>query len=261
MAEFQTMSGATAGTKVTGVAGDSLALKLVPSAKEPMADTIAAVPSTVATIANIAHRAKAHFSTFQIKCVTKGAATVTASAAGKTLAGPLSVEVLEKLVLPASNTDAGLLARLFLAEVASPGASSWKLEDAKACMTLMRIVLENRLAKPSSRWSSSGAKTLGDVVRAPSQFQGFSKYPTLSADVQSVIDDILSVANKGGDRRMANNRAHVEAAIAVASGAKPADPTKTGLYWWRTAGSGAPGTGISVYKTTMGNTFYQEGAK
>lgn len=255
------MSDATAGTKVTGVAGGSLALKLVPGPKESMADSIAAVPSTVATIENVNHRAKAHFSTFAIKCVTKGAATVTATAGGKTIAGPLSVEVLERLVLPADSTDAGLLARLFLAEVASPGASSWKLDDAKTCMTLMRVVLENRLATPSGRWSSTGAKSLGDVVRAPNQFQGFGKYPTLSSDVTSVIDDILSVANKGGDRRMANNRAHVEAAIAIASGSKPTDPTKTGLYWWRTEGSGAPGTGVTAYKTLMGNTFYQEGKK
>jgi hypothetical protein len=261
MAEFQTMSGSTAGTKVTGVAGGSLQLKLVPGAKEAMADSIAAVPSTVATIENISHRTKAHFSTFEIKCVAKGAATVTASAGGKTLAGPLSVEVLEKLVLPAAGTDAGLLARLFLAEVASPGAASWKLEDAKTCMTLMRVVLENRLATPSGRWSSTGAKSLGDVVRAPGQFKGFGKYPELSSDVTSVIDEILAVANKGGDRRMANMRAHVEAAIAIASGSKPTDPTKTGLYWWRTEGSGSPGTGVTAYKSLMGNTFYQEGTK
>lgn len=255
------MAGTPTGTKVTAVAGGSLALKVIPGSKEPMADAITATPSTVAVIKNINHRTTAHFSTFDISCVVAGAATVTATAAGKTLAGPLSVEVLSRLVLPDAATDAGLLTRLFLAEVASPGATSWKLDDAKTCMTLMRVVLENRLATPSSRWASAGAKNLGDVVRAPNQFQGFSKYPDLSSDVKTVIDDILNVANKAGDRRMANNRAHVEAAIAIATGGKPADPTKTGLYWWRTAGTGAPGTGVTAYKTLLGNTFYQEGAK
>lgn len=255
------MAGSNAGTKVTAVAGGSLPLKLVPASKEPMADTIAAIPTNVATIENVNHRTTAHFTTFQIKCIIAGAATVTASAGGKTLAGPLSVEVLPRLALPAADTDAGLFVRLFLAEVASPGATSWTIADAKVCMTLMRVVVENRLATPSGRWSSSGAKSLGDVIRATGQFKGFGQYPTLSADVTSVIDDILAVANKGGDRRMANNRAHVEAAIAIASGPKPADPTKTGLYWWRTAGSGSPGTGVTAYKTLMGNTFYQEGTK
>jgi hypothetical protein len=122
----------------------------------------------------------------------------------------------------------------------------------------MRVVVENRRAKPSSRWGSQGATSLGDVIRAPGQFHGLGSYPTIAGDVSANISNTLRLANEAGDQRQPVLRAHVEAVLQVARGPRPADPTGGKLYWWRTAGSGPPSTDVVLYKTLAGNSFYQE---
>lgn len=96
-------------------------------------------------------------------------------------------------------------------------------------------------------------------MRAPNQFAGFSNYPDLTDDIETKIADVVSIANDAGDTRFARMRAHLESAIAVAGGPRPVDPTRTGLFWWKTDGARSPGTGVVVFRSLRGNTFYREG--
>jgi hypothetical protein len=131
-----------------------------------------------------------------------------------------------------------------------------KLEDAQVAMLWMRVVVENRLAKPSPVWGSAGAKTLKDVIQAKNQFEGFSKYPTIAQGPQKVIDQAVSIANNGDDPRRSKYKEFLDTALTVAAQKTVTDPSAKGLYWWRTSGSGKPTPEATVYMTKLGNTFY-----
>jgi hypothetical protein len=256
MAQFQFLDGSAVPSPFVAVKGNSIPMKLVPAKGELVPLPISASPTTIATVTHVNVRTKPNFTTFHLDAVTVGDAVLSATnGGGKTVAGPVKIKVEARIDLPAAGTTAGLMTRLFLAETRDPFKPGFTMAAAKECMTLMRVVIENRLKTPSKEWGSEGAKTLTDVVTASGQFAGFSKYPTLSKDVQDIIDDDLEIANDGGDARRADMKAFIELAIQIANLPKVTDPTSTGLYFWMTSGS-SPSKKVKIYKTLLNNTFF-----
>jgi hypothetical protein len=195
--------------------------------------------------------------TVDLKAKTKGSSEIQAKLAKKIVA-KLTINVEEKILLPAATTEEGLLVRLFLSESRTPSESGYSATDAKTGMQWMRVVLENRLKNKPKQFNAPGAKKILDIVKAEGQFHGFEKYPTLSAAQESRINEIVSIANNDSDTRQEKFAAFLSNALDVAN-TKSAikDPCQTGLYGWRTAGRGSPGPRFKIFKTPMsGNQFY-----
>lgn len=259
MPELRTSSDRIIAGPVTLVADSVMRLKITGKPGEQMPFHVAVLRAPLVAIDRLDNRIGPHFATFRLRGLVAGDTEIeiTASAGGAPLR--VAVRVLPGFALPPGGTDAGMLTRLFLAEVRTPGGAGYSLATAEEAMGLMRVVLENRRAHPSARWGSAGATSLRDVVRARGQFAGFEGYPTLSPGMEAMIANIVSIANNASDNRQPVMRAHVELAARMAEGMAPRDPSGTGLYWWRTEGSGAPGQGVTAYKTVLGNSFYREG--
>lgn len=122
------------------------------------------------------------------------------------------------VTLPPITTEEGVVARLMLAEVKTPGYSDYSADDSKRSMRIIKKVLENRLTKPGL-FNASGATNEIDIITAPNQFDGFSKDSSgnlvISSTVQARIDDIVAKANSGPPGPYAN---FVQNAIDVANG-------------------------------------------
>lgn len=175
----------------------------------------------------------------------------------------ITVNVVEATALPAESTTQGMLARLFLAESPSPGDTSlaWNPENVKTGMQWMRRVIENRFksGKPED-FMARGAASIEDIVKADDrgsvQFHGFNLYPTLTSDIAKNIADYLQNANNGLHPQRKAYLEFVKAAIEVAEGPVPADPTPTGLFAWRTARSSSPGAEFIQHAALARNMFY-----
>lgn len=187
-----------------------------------------------------------------------GRATLIVTARGKTIAGPITIAVSRPLALPAADNRCRLLTRLLLAETITPTRAGQSADDIPECMRSMRVVIENRLARPSARWGSAGARSLRDVVRARNQFEGFQAYPTLSVRVAGSIDQLVALANNAGDPRQQWMLQHIRLAINIATGPSTRDPTGGKLFWWKTDNAPPPSADVSIYKTLVGNTFYKD---
>ena len=255
MAEFQHMDGSKVASPITAVVGNSIHLKVIPGSKEAL-PSISASPESIAKVSHIDERKKQDFTTFHLDAVAAGKASLKATDAKKTVAGPLDIVVEDQVALPDAGKDAGLLVRLFLAEVPSPEEAGYKLVDAKTSMIWMRVVVQNRLATPSPIWGSKGVKSLADVIRAKGQFKGFEKYPTIDHGVRKSIDEAVSIANDGDDTRRSEYKEFVDTALAVATQPTVKDPSQNGLFWWRTAGHGSPTSDATFFMTKLGNTFF-----
>lgn len=259
MADLQWLSGQSVATPIVAVAGNSLKLKVLPGPGEKLPLTIVSSTPAVAAGVEVNNRMGPNFTTFILHAVLAGQTNLSILSGDRVVYGPVQVRVQPVLTLPDPTTDAGLLARLLLAEAPNPTLVAANAQaQLTESMRLMRVVVENRRAKPSNRWGSQGATSLGDVIRAPGQFHGLGGYPTIAGDVLANINNILRLANEAGDQRQPVLRAHVEAVLQIARGPRPPDPTGGKLYWWRTAGSGAPSSDVVLYKTLAGNSFYQE---
>lgn len=195
--------------------------------------------------------------TVDIKALTKGKVTIEALSK-KTAIAKLSINVVERLSLPAKNTDEGLLTRLFLAESVNPGSGDYDADDSKTGMQWMKLVIYNRLKNKPKRFYAADAKTIKDIVRAKRQFEGFEKYPAINSKQQGNIDEILKIANNDSDGRQHKYQVFVKNALTVAnSKTLVSDPSKNGLYGWRTAGSRPPGGDLVAYgKPLSGQQFY-----
>lgn len=66
----------------------------------------------------------------------------------------LKVSVIPALELPSASTDGGMMARLFLAETASPASKGWNVADANKSMQWMRLVLKNRLDNDPAQFNA-----------------------------------------------------------------------------------------------------------
>jgi hypothetical protein len=258
MAQLQTMAGRPVTPPIRAVQGGAVPLKLIPGPGERLPLTVTTAAPAIAGIEALNNRTGPNFTTFTLRAGAPGQTMLNVTSSNGTVTPPIAIQVIGRIALPADSTNAGLLTRLFLAEAPGPDRPGATPATSTEAMTLMRVVLENRLARPSGRWASAGARSLTDVVRSPGQFEGFSTYPALSAKITRQIEDMVGIANDASDGRQVAMRAHIERAIAIASGPRPADPSQTGLFWWRTEGRGAPGTGVAVFKTVLGNTFFRE---
>jgi hypothetical protein len=101
------------------------------------------------------------------------------------------------------GTDAGIIERVLLAEVMSPGYDAY--DEAKALKVMQAIAncIYNRkeYSNPSLFGITSQNPTVLDVVTAPGQFAGFSKGADgklkPSTGIDSHIQEILDNANSG----------------------------------------------------------------
>jgi hypothetical protein len=259
MAEFQWRAGTPLVGTINAVVGNTLLLKLIPGKNEKVPIQLTVTPPNIAEVVQIDNRPKPNFATFALNIKSKGRARLTAGPdANKPIGGPIIINIEEALAYPDAGTNIGLLVRLFLGETTTPDdTKKYDATAAEQSMILMRVVVENRLKKPSGVWGSAGAKALSDVVRAKGQFDGFDKYPKLLDRIQGNIDDLLRIANDGGDLRRERTKAHIQLALKIANATDIKDPSPNGLYWWRTKDSGSPTPESVIYKSIMSNTFFQ----
>jgi hypothetical protein len=157
--------------------------------------------------------------------------------------------------LPNRDTDAGLEARVLLAECRGPAFSSFNLADATQCMQLMDRVLWNRVANPVPFGAKAGSGLPG-VVKARGQFAGFANYPNYDASIKARIQDAINIANNSKDSRSSDYAGFVNSAINVANSPTISDPSAGKLVAWRTAGASSPGSGFSKHATVAGVDFY-----
>ncbi len=158
------------------------------------------------------------------------------------------------ITLPARGTDEGAETRVLLAECRGPAVQGYNIADATTCFQLMDLVLWNRVANPKPFLAK--AATLVAVIKAHGQFQGFESYPNYSSGIAQNIQDQLDIANNPKDKRSTVYATHISTAIRIAGADTIADPSPGALTAWRTGGSGSPGSGFTLYKTALGNSFY-----
>ncbi|EHK64163.1 hypothetical protein [Achromobacter arsenitoxydans] len=177
----------------------------------------------------------------------------------------LRVKVVPGLKLPSEGTEAGLLARLLIAEAVSPDDERYAGQsDALESMMWIKRVLQNRLSAGAQHFSLKPAslnpkaiRNLVDVVRIPGQVAFFKNYPVLPSELTRRINRTLSIANDATDGRYQRYRLFVKAAIEVAQSTEAvADPCATGLYAWRTHLSASPGPNFVFFQTKGGQDFY-----
>ncbi len=147
-----------------------------------------------------------------------------------------------------------MLALLFLAENLTPDDAGYNAAAVMMSMQWMRIVIENRRTDPQRFGAVNG--TYAGIVTAKGQFAGFDGYPTIAQKKMERLDRIIDRCNDDDDAKQGAYADLIGVANAVAMMATPADPCPTGLYGWRTAGSGAPGGDFEEYQQKAGNQFY-----
>ena len=123
-------------------------------------------------------------------------------------------------------------------------------------MQWMRFVLDNRLRfGPQSFDAGKSVTTLTALIKAPNQVAGFENYPEIADKLNTLLNDVLSIANNSSHNDCLLYRQYVQNAIDVANGSKPGnDPT--GLYGWKTANSNSTGPNFVMYKSFGGQDFY-----
>jgi hypothetical protein len=195
--------------------------------------------------------------TIDILAKDKGNAEIQAKLKGAVVA-KVGVTVIDKLELPAASSEEGMLIRLLLAENRTPSEHGYNAAKVKTSMQWMRIVLVNRLKNKPEQFGAPNAKTIEDIVKAKGQFEGFEQYPKLTASKSARINQIVKIANDDNDARQEAYAGLLQVAIEVAkSKTLIPDPCPTGLYGWRTAGSGSPGGRFVKHGDTLsGNEFY-----
>jgi hypothetical protein len=174
-------------------------------------------------------------------------------------------------VLPDISTNAGVLARLIIAECENPGYDDYTEADGKLSFRLMQAVIDNRLNNNPSQFGAPSASTYADIITAPNQFAGFSSSASqvvLSQAVSDRIDAVMSKTNTGGPGPYLLFVQELLAQLAGAvndplSGVTSINGTAVqgGTYGWRTAGSSDPGGLFFPVPTALGglvlgNQFY-----
>jgi hypothetical protein len=181
------------------------------------------------------------------------------------------------IILPDLSTEAGLLARVFIAENFTPfDHAHYDEAQAMTCMKAQRAVLQNRLSHldlDPVKFGAADATNLSDIVLGtnPQAVAGFSRGApgvVISSGVQQRIDDVMTQANAGAPGKFTRFLQN-----AIASAQTPAsDPfasitvingvnVNSGAYFWRTEGSGSPGGNALLIPGNLGgliahNRFY-----
>ncbi|WP_437717104.1 hypothetical protein WMF45_12245 [Sorangium sp. So ce448] len=189
---------------------------------------------------------------------TSGSAAVTVTAATRSgIQATLRVAVDVAVELPDPATEAGAVARLLLSEARGPSHADYLAADTLESMVWMQRVLENRLASDPSQFGARGAKNLIDIIRGANQFDGFSDYPNYDQGVRRRLQQMVNIANNDNDRMQSDFQSFIQNAIDVARlRVAVRDPSSTGLFGWRAAGTGSPGPRFSRFRTLAGNTFF-----
>lgn len=174
----------------------------------------------------------------------------------------VDVIIFTKITLPIAMTPEGLLSRLFLAESLNPEKPYFSAIESAKSMKWMRLVIENRLKhkQPNLFYAKKGSNKkwdLYDIVKARGQFHGFENYPSLPTSIKKNIKNILDIANDHAHSKQKRYAAFIHAALSAAKAKSPVkDPSKAGLYGWRTLKSRHPGGQFIKYKNLAGQTFY-----
>jgi hypothetical protein len=158
------------------------------------------------------------------------------------------------LKLPDPATDEGAETLLLLAECRGPSFPGYSLKDATTCMQLMDLVLWNRVDNPAPFLAKD--RLLLSVMRARGQFQGFENYPACDESFSHRIQQMVDIANDPEDRRSRDFTDFINAAIDVARADTIPETSLGKLTAWRTAGSGSPGKGFTLFKQISGIEFY-----
>lgn len=186
----------------------------------------------------------------------------------------LVIKIVDKIALPPENTEAGIVARLLLAESVSPadGENYGDGTTVLQTMSLMRVVLENRVkaAQKSQGLRSYVAcnpatDNFRGVIFAHKcgkseliQFAGFKTNGQIDSVVVNRINDILKFANTGTHSDFSLYRKHVEEAIKIASGPNlsSAPISSSSLLYWRTTERASPTPVANFHSTQGGQDFY-----
>ncbi|GKT22928.1 hypothetical protein [Acidovorax sp. SUPP3334] len=178
----------------------------------------------------------------------------------------VSITVRKAVSLPDPESDAGLLVRLFLAEVRGP--QEWKDAGISGpdvtleSMRMMRRVIVNRLNSGSAKeFMAAGARDIRGIVAASDQgsvqFAGFEHYPNIDGKKLKTINDKMAVVNDATNTHWhAKYAEFYESVLLAATEPLPPDPSSTGLFGWRTAGKGSPSPEFMEFKTLGKNTFF-----
>jgi hypothetical protein len=170
-----------------------------------------------------------------------------------------AIKIEPKIVLPPENTEAGVLARMLIAENIMPSGSGFNLDESLMAMQWMRIVLENRLnfSYPHTLQVPNGAKTFMALIKSKGVVEGFEAYPVIAGKKAKDIREALEYANKGTHPKFSFYRGYAQNAIDIATGRKRGiDPCQRKLYGWKTVGSEPPSENFEVFKDLGGQTFY-----
>jgi hypothetical protein len=179
-------------------------------------------------------------------------------------------ETVNTLSLPNINTDAGLVARMLIAESLTPTAAGYNANSVLLGMQAMLAAVNNRLHyNQGNLFMAPNAKSLSDIILAPNQIQGFSRNSAgqiiIDPIVQARINDVINRANAG----QSDYVAFVRNAVAVATG--PINDPFSGLTvingirvlpgafaWWATGVPGRPsGNYVAIPNGVIAGTqFY-----
>jgi hypothetical protein len=200
---------------------------------------------------------------FQACISTKTQATLAAywasKPAQKDLTTPeIALTIEPRLELPPTGMEAGILARVLIVENITPGQRQFSMDQSLTAMKWMRVVLVNRLSFGSQYFDAGkSVSTLTELIKAPNQVAGFENYPIIATANNSLLNEILSIANNSAHKDCLLYRQYVQNAIDVANlNTCGSDPCPTGLYAWRTANSGSPGDNFVKYQSLGGQDFY-----
>ena len=175
---------------------------------------------------------------------------------GQTTGITLTIE--PKIALPDEKGEEGIVSRMLLAEAITPGDPNFVAKDSKETMRWMLHVMLNRMKFGSEYFGAGkGASTLTKMITSPNQVKGFDNYPKLAKGPTAVINGVMRIANTSGHKDTRLYRQYLRDAMEIAASTdRGKDPCSTGLYGWRTAGSGSPGSNFEKFKTFGGQDFY-----
>ena len=161
MAYLQWLSGKPVAAPLIAVVGNALKLKVLPaSTNERLPLTIELSTPAIAAAAEINNRLAANFTTFSLRALMVGQTMLTIRSQGRVVAGPLVVKVQPVLTLPDASTEAGLLARLLLAEAPNPALILISVMPPPSSFETPRCKLGRHTKGTSSRITTYAARRI-----------------------------------------------------------------------------------------------------
>jgi hypothetical protein len=248
-------------SSVKGNSPAQIILVQVPSGID--SPTLVSSDTSLVSIQSIRYNRKEQMVYFNLRVIsnpTPSRITVTATKGTENVT--LTVSIEPAIAIPPQESGVvGAVTRLLMAEARRPSHPQYSEAKTLTSMQWMRLVLENRLANKPAQFGAAGARNLIDIIRAPNQFAGFSNYPDYSETIAAQLQEVIDNANNDNHPRQLDFGSFIQNAINVASNSSIIDPCPTGLYGWRTQGSGVPGGRFTEYQTIAGNTFYTLSSK